>query len=78
MGGWPKDPDARKAIRALKSDFDWTYDTSVGKSAHRAGRLLCGAGCDVTVYSTARNTARALWRAARRCTHGHAPDRTTP
>ena len=76
MGGWPKDGDAKKAIKALVKEFDWTYDTdSPGGSAHPAGFLTCEDGCRTAVYSTGRNTARALWRVARKCVHGHAPDR---
>jgi hypothetical protein len=75
VGGWPKDGDAKKCIKALSSDFGWDYDTSVGKSAHITGKLLCGDGCRISVMSTGNNTARAVWKASRRCTHGKAPDR---
>lgn len=75
-GGWPRDKDARKAIDALESEFGWTYDTtSVGKSSHAIGFLLCGDGCRHVVYGTANGTARALWGRARKCPHGHTPDR---
>lgn len=76
MGGaWPKDKDARKVIAVLEDDFGWTYDTDVGSSAHGIGYLRCGEGCRPVVYGTAHNTARTLWRLARKCSHGHAPDR---
>lgn len=75
MGGWPKDADAKKAIKALEKDFAWVYDTEVGKSAHKVGTLICGQGCKVSVNGTARNTARALWKLARKCSHGKGPDR---
>lgn len=69
MGGWPKDAEAKKVIKVLESEFGWTYDTATGNSAHVAGFLLCGHGCRIPVFSTASNTARALWKQARRCPH---------
>lgn len=79
MGGWPKDPDAKKAIAALEADFGWTYSTDVGKSSHTTGKLLCPGDCKpISVYATSKNPARALWSAAKRCPHGGAPDRRAP
>lgn len=78
MGGWPKDPDAKKAIKALEDDFAWVYVTVVGKSSHATGKLMCQKGCTVWVYATSKNPARALWGSAKRCPHGGAPDRRSP
>ena len=78
MGGWPNDTDAKKAIRALVKTYGWIYDTDVGKSAHHTGSLLCGDGCRTPVFSTGRNTGRALWTFALRCTHGHRPSTRSP
>ncbi|RPE77800.1 hypothetical protein EDF39_0461 [Frondihabitans sp. PhB161] len=75
MGGYPQDADAKKAIKALRKDFQWIYDDNVGSSAHICGWLLCRDGCRMRVFSTARNSARAIWSGARKCTHGHAPTR---
>lgn len=75
MGGWPSDSEAKKCIRSLKKDFHWEYSTDVGGSSHLAGWLLCGQGCRIGVDGTARNTARALWRLAKKCEHGRAPNR---
>lgn len=63
-------------IRVLCKEFRWTYDTaSVGSSSHAIGYLLCGGGCRHVVYGTATNTARVLWKAARKCPHSKAPNR---
>lgn len=78
MGGWPRDPDARKAIKKLCKEFGWTYDTDTGNSAHGVGSLLCGEGCRNPVWGTAKNPARGLWKRARQCPHGNAPDRVKP
>lgn len=78
MGGLPNDKDAKKVIRSLEANHGWVYDTDVGSSAHRCGDLQCGFGCKIKVFSTGNNTARALWSAARRCSHGRAPDTRTP
>jgi hypothetical protein len=75
MGGYPKDSDAKKCIQVLQSEFNWTYDANVGKSAHHTAMMLCGEGCRTPVFSTGNNTARALWRFARKCSHGKAPAR---
>ncbi|GAB4084098.1 hypothetical protein GCM10028784_07280 [Myceligenerans cantabricum] len=82
MSGYPNDPEAKKAIRSLKKDFDWQYDDEVGDSSHLCGWLKCGdvtdqveKPCKVPVYRTANNTARAVWKAARKCPHGKDPDR---
>lgn len=78
VGGLPKDAEARKALAVLCSEFDWTY-TEANSRAHPAGTLRCSEssrmGCTIQVNSTARNTARALWRMALKCTHGCAPIR---
>lgn len=78
MSGYPNSPDAKKAIKALEDEFDWEYDPTAGKSSHACGFLHCGDGCRVVVYKTGNNTARALWRDARRCPHGHEPTRARP
>lgn len=75
MPGWPKDAEAKKMLRILCAEFGWTYPGPVGKSAHGTGMLTCPGGCREVVYGTAKGTARALWGKARRCPHGHAPDR---
>jgi hypothetical protein len=76
MGGWPKDSEAKKMLRILEKEFGWIYDPEhPGKSAHATGTLFCGAGCQSPVWSTGNNTARALWKFARKCPHDKAPDR---
>lgn len=75
MTAYPRDSEAKKAIRAGRKEFGWSYSDAVGNSAHGIGRLTCGDGCDIRVYGTADNTARALWDAMRGCPHGHRPDR---
>lgn len=78
MGGLPKDAEAKKALAALCDEFGWTY-TEASSHAHPAGTLRCTErsrmGCQIQVASTGRNTARALWRAASRCSHGCKPTR---
>jgi hypothetical protein len=75
MPGWPKDAEAKKALRALRKEYGWQYPLPLGSSAHGAGLLACGDGCRFVVNGTASNTARVLWSFARKCPHGHAPDR---
>lgn len=80
VGGWPSDNDARKSIEALVADFSWTYQETEGGHSHPVGALLCSErsrlGCRINVYGTGHNTARKLWRAAKRCSHGCAPNRS--
>jgi hypothetical protein len=73
MGGQPNSPDARKVIRELRKAHGLVYDDQVGSSAHPCGYLRCGEGCNIVVYKTGNNTARALWANARKCPHGRAP-----
>lgn len=75
MGGWPNDPEAKKCIRVLEKEFRWSYSTDVGNSAHHTGLLMCERGCLIKVNGTGKNTARALWNLAKKCTHGRAPNR---
>jgi hypothetical protein len=83
MGGYPNKAEDKKAIKALKKDFDWEYDDNVGSASHLCGVLRCDKdrvldddeGCEIHVYRTANNTARAVWKAALKCVHGKAPDR---
>ena len=75
VGGLPKDAEAKKCIKVLRKEFGWDYDDEVGSSAHIVGFLFCGGGCRIPVNGTANNTARALWRAARKCPHNHGPTR---
>lgn len=78
MGGYPKSADAKKAIRKLEDEFDWVYDTGVGNSSHTVGMLACSGSCRLPVYGTSNNAAMGIWRQARKCRHGHAPDRVKP
>lgn len=79
MGGMPKGSDAKKCVDALCDEFGWTYHPSKGGRAHPAGALYCSEhsteGCRINVASTGNNTARKVWAAARRCTHGCKPTR---
>ncbi len=79
VGGLPSGSDEKKCIRALCNEFNWEYVATPGGRAHPVGQLLCTErsrdGCQINVYGTGNNTARALWRAAKKCTHGCRPDR---
>jgi hypothetical protein len=75
MGGWPNNPEAKRCIRVLQREFGWDYDTDIGSAAHRVGDLYCGGGCRIWVTGTGKNSARAIWSTARKCSHGHAPTR---
>jgi hypothetical protein len=79
MGGLPKGSDAKKSVETLCDEFGWVYDPNPSSSSHVAGTLKCSehsrAGCQIKVYSTGRDTAKAVWNQARKCTHGQAPNR---
>lgn len=38
MGGYPKDAEAKKCVKALTKEFGWTYDEAPAH-AHPAGHL---------------------------------------
>jgi hypothetical protein len=80
VGGLPKDSDAKYCIETLVKDFGWTYKETTGRNSHPAGFLLCSEnnreGCRINVASTGQNTAKKMWRRAKACTHGDAPNRS--
>jgi hypothetical protein len=66
---------------ALTSTWDWIFKPAQGGSAHPFGTLLCTKGnCRVVVRSTPNGDSqyKILWRNARKCPHGCAPDEARP
>ncbi len=80
MGTSEPDKDTRDVLKRLEK-LGWTYVPLDPKKSHTVGHANCGESgrerCHLPVFGTpGGNQPAAIWRLARRCTHGFRPQDT--